>query len=474
MLNDFTRNEAYRRAILKATNLQPNRILDIGAGSGILSLFASGCNADSITAVESSRTLAKIAGGVLVAHNIRNINVINSNSTTLSPCDIGLSNLLITEIFDTALFGEHVLKTLIHAWDNLLEPSAKIIPHFADVFLTGIYSRDVLIKHRLCNNFADLKLENVCVTQTGTEPYEAETLSDLEYDFITTSEKALTVNFSDVSTLKSIYTNCDSIPPVKLKCIKAGIIVAITVWFDLFLDENISITTNPLKNSVKCWEQAIVYLDHPLTVRAGDEVQLKFTCVADKVEIDIIEPLSSCSKCWKVSQNIITFLNDSSIVEPILKFAQHFNVEPFFDVLDLSPVPLFGLLLAKKGARVHCTAQNQADHEFLNYLKENNNLKLTIIPATAEDQFLQNAYDVIFINPLSKHGLLCEKTFNNIEMLSKTLKPNGVLLPGKLKLVLEIVESDHLDYCCKVNDNNTFGFKISDFMNKYAVSAVHS
>lgn len=464
MLNDFARNDAYRRAIAKIANSRYDRVLDIGAGSGILSLFASSCGPNRIVAIESSKALAGIAREIFAANNVQNATVINSNSTYLS--DIGRSNLLVTEIFDTALFGEHVLKTLIHAWDNLLEPWAKVIPCSADIFVAGISSDEILTKHKLCTELSELKLVGACVTQAQTEPYDAERLQDLECDFITDTKKVLTVDFSNVSALKDIYTN-SNIPLVTLKCDKPGTIVAVAVWFDLHLDDNIMITTNPGKDSVKCWEQAVVYLDHPIAVHYGDNVRLKFSCVADKVEVDIIEPASSCSKCWKVSQQMITFLNDSSIVESITKLAQSFEETPNQDVLDLCPFPLFGLLLAKKGARVHCTAQNQLDHEFLSHLNNINCLNVTVLPQSA---IFEHAYDVVFAIPLSTQGLLCEKTFRNVVLLGNVSKKSGVLLPLRLNLMLTVVEAPHLEHCCKVNDDSSFGFKVAEFMNTYAVS----
>ncbi|KAH8041601.1 hypothetical protein HPB51_017046 [Rhipicephalus microplus] len=92
-------------------------------GALLLSLFALSAGAEKVYSCEVSPTSCE------VAHNVFDENdfgtkacIINKHSTDLTiPGDLDERvTLVVTETFDAGLFGEHVLKTLDHAWEHLL------------------------------------------------------------------------------------------------------------------------------------------------------------------------------------------------------------------------------------------------------------------------------------------------------------------------------------------------------------------
>ncbi|KAF2905693.1 hypothetical protein ILUMI_00477 [Ignelater luminosus] len=477
MLNDSKRNRAYYEAISKAITPYYNKVLDIGAGCGLLSFYASQCkDVQKIISIESSNTLSAIAKRCL--QNTNFVTVINSNSTVLDRDNIGISNVLITEIFDTALFGEHMLETLIHAWDNLLEPSSKIIPYGADIYITGINSDIILGKHKVINNnFTCLK--NMCITQYATEPYEAENLNEKNVKYITSVEKVLSIDFNNVQRLKEIYLIDNSISPVTLRCLESGTIDAIAVWFDLHLDDVISITTNPKSNYVDCWEQAVIYLDHPLVVTKDQDVKLQVSCTDDVLKVKIFDISADCPNCFKISSDMITYLNDVHIT----KVAEMFTLPDRFNykqcvILDLCPVPLFALNRARSNFPGHyiCVGTNENDCSFLNVLWDKNVSCTTtdityevIVQEDISDLLLENSIDIIFVNPISENGILSEEIFSKLSILNAALKKDGLLLPQNVYLQMEVIDSKYLDFCSKVNEENLLGFKAADEMNKYSI-----
>ncbi|XP_076348361.1 protein arginine N-methyltransferase 9-like [Tachypleus tridentatus] len=98
---------------------------DVHYNLGILlyNMCAVMAGADQVTACEMSEVLCVTAADVLKANNMdKRVKVINKHSTEIMiPSDLPERvSLLVTETFDAGLFGEHILHTLQHAWENLL------------------------------------------------------------------------------------------------------------------------------------------------------------------------------------------------------------------------------------------------------------------------------------------------------------------------------------------------------------------
>ena len=137
MMHDHERNGAYARAIAAEVE-EDDFVLDIGAGSGLLSLLASKTLAQHIFACEADATLASAARAIVDGNGLASrITVRPKPSTSLSvswSSDLpAKADTLITEIFDSVLLGEGVLSTLRDAHERLLAPDAKVVPHAATI-----------------------------------------------------------------------------------------------------------------------------------------------------------------------------------------------------------------------------------------------------------------------------------------------------------------------------------------------------
>ncbi|KAK9702834.1 hypothetical protein QE152_g29700 [Popillia japonica] len=279
MLNDYKRNMAYYKAILSYNTLNNAKVIDVGTGCGLLSLFASNNESlISIHAIEHSKIISSIANCVFEENNMTKVKLHRKHSGTMTTVDInGYANLLITEIFDVGLFGENILETLISAWENLLDQDAKIIPASATIYVTGIECTDILKKHNLINKLEDLKIQGICVTSNTDEPYESINLDTLKYRKLTETRKVLTVDFSNLNQLKELqfnpnYSIIESLKIVNtgyltefqfnpnysiiesLKIVNTGYLTEFAIWFDVHLDDNNVITTNPQE------EKAMIFI----------------------------------------------------------------------------------------------------------------------------------------------------------------------------------------------------------------------
>ncbi|XP_042222883.1 protein arginine N-methyltransferase 9-like isoform X2 [Homarus americanus] len=125
MLNDSTRNGAFKLAIERAMECGHQTVLDIGSGTGLLSIFAKQAGAREVYACEVDKFMYEMAQNILQSNlNPPGIHTVNHHSKDIViPSHIPEKvSLVVTETVDAGLFGEHILDTLEHAWKHLLLP----------------------------------------------------------------------------------------------------------------------------------------------------------------------------------------------------------------------------------------------------------------------------------------------------------------------------------------------------------------
>uniref|UniRef100_A0A8D2ZLX3 Protein arginine N-methyltransferase n=1 Tax=Scophthalmus maximus TaxID=52904 RepID=A0A8D2ZLX3_SCOMX len=145
MLHDHDRNEKYYLGIRAAVARVKARgekviILDIGTGTGLLSMMALTAGADFCYAVEVFKPMAEAAQCIVEKNGFSDrIKIINKHSTDVTVGPDGdmqmKANILITELFDTELIGEGALPSYEHAHQNLVQVcGCEAVPHRATVY----------------------------------------------------------------------------------------------------------------------------------------------------------------------------------------------------------------------------------------------------------------------------------------------------------------------------------------------------
>nr|XP_039254174.1 protein arginine N-methyltransferase 7-like isoform X1 [Styela clava] len=177
MLHDTERNQMYYKAIKLAVKSMHERgkgakVLDIGTGTGLLSMMAATAGADSITAIEVFEPMAEVARSVTAANGFGKINVINKHSSEVAVGEDKdmqeKANILVTELFDTELIGEGALKAYQHAHKNLMEDDCIAVPHSATTYVQLVESDVMDSWHSL--NPIEIPLENGLSTDIYPDP----------------------------------------------------------------------------------------------------------------------------------------------------------------------------------------------------------------------------------------------------------------------------------------------------------------
>jgi protein arginine N-methyltransferase 7 len=130
MMNDLPRNRFYYELLKRSIVPGETGVLEIGAGSGLLSMMAAQLGAQWVVAVEGSPEMCRLAQENIKANNFETkIKVLNMISTDLTLKHLPRRpDILVSEIFGTLLLGESALDYIQDIRERLLKPDTKIIP----------------------------------------------------------------------------------------------------------------------------------------------------------------------------------------------------------------------------------------------------------------------------------------------------------------------------------------------------------
>ena len=135
MLNDDVRMDSYLRGIA-AFDLRGKVVLDVGCGTGVLSLFAARAGAKRVYAVEAS-AMAAAARELVAANGCEGVvHVIHGRMEDVTlPCSV---DVILSEWMGTVLFYESMLEPVLIARDRWLKPGGLILPGAAALYVAPI------------------------------------------------------------------------------------------------------------------------------------------------------------------------------------------------------------------------------------------------------------------------------------------------------------------------------------------------
>uniref|UniRef100_A0A2A4J9I0 Uncharacterized protein n=1 Tax=Heliothis virescens TaxID=7102 RepID=A0A2A4J9I0_HELVI len=482
ILNDKVRNDAYRQAIRSCVTNRDS-VLDIDTGTGLLALYANECNPIVITACESSTTMARLAECVMEENNAHEVVIINKPSVVLNFSDIyGTRSVLLTDTIDAGLFGEYILQSICHAWENLLQENTRVIPGRAEYFVTAISCEELNRKYKLCLSTKDVL--NVSNMNVHTTTYFGETYYGEDVDlydnltYMTEPQSLFTIDFNNYHDVcEKLYRQEPY--TARLTANQDGEMNMVVGWFNLYLTDEIVITTDPrLEYKANAWPQAVFFDVLPKKLRKDQTANVSFLTYGGR-----LTTLPDSTKITRISPETLAFLNDIDYMEMIRKsiatvcihLGQTVNISDV-DIADLSPFPVFGVLMMKRQAKsLTCHVKMADDKAFLLDVLQANGIpahKVNILVADnwSHDVFKEKKFHVIFSNIIEFNGDIDVRRKRIIHHLNHAhLVEGGLFLPRSVTIMGQLVSSKWLETNNRVSDDNV-DYRMARHVNRYQVS----
>ncbi|XP_050084623.1 uncharacterized protein LOC126570705 [Anopheles aquasalis] len=468
MLNDVVRNAAFRAAIENHIAAGYDEVLDIGTGTGLLSIYALHCaGIRKAAACDGSEIMVQIARDVFGANGLSDrVCLFQSFSQDLKIDD--RFSLIVTETLDSGAFGEGILETLIHAKKHLLLPRGKIIPAKVALHISGYQSRALTTSNILINEAfsEEFSLPSNCLlSKEGNKGYDAEDISRIQanddFEFVSDTKPALVVDFNDLDCLIR-HNDGSEVGEVILTCRDNGLLLdGLVVWFDLQLDDQNAISTDPTTNT--CWNQAIFRLNQRLPVVKDQQLKVAISCKDGTLAV--AHNLNSVDNQISVDEHVIEFLNDNEYYSNLNE-----SVDALSDmekILDLSLFPYAGLKLLKEGKARMLFCLDQAE-DLVEFIANQNDIPMGSIMLinSIQEILVLNDYtlDLIILQPIDVFGQISSELFCLYQSLLPKLKPTGTIIPSILELHGSLIESDWIIKCSRVDNKELEEFQISKYL----------
>lgn len=277
MLCDRPRQEAYRQAILSNAKLIAGKtVLDVGAGTGILSVFCAQAGAAKVYAVEASN-IAKIARENVQRNGYENVIHVHQTKIEnfqLNGDDQRQIDIIVSEWMGFYLLHEGMLDSVLFARDKFLKESGSMFPENATIYVSPCRLPAFF---ETWDTYDGVNLDAFAAALRAQKSMKPEIMvvpsSDLLHD-------GSVIAWYDLNTVTTEDLNEVDFSEV-IVAQKDGRYQGVCIWFDVCFPENdagdvVTLSTAPTAEPTH-WKQTVILLpdQQQEDIEQNDAIALK-------------------------------------------------------------------------------------------------------------------------------------------------------------------------------------------------------
>jgi protein arginine N-methyltransferase 3 len=274
MLSDHVRTESYRDALLGNANslVGGRRVLDIGCGTGILSMFAAKAGAARVVGVDCSDILYSAMDIVRENGLADRIALVKGRlEDTPLPDGDQKFDLIVSEWMGYFLLFEGMLDSVLAARDRYLAPGGTMLPNRCTISLLAV--SDSARYDSLVGFWSDVYgFQMSCMRS----PILSEASVEVVPPGAVVSDPATVLNL-DINQCRVEDTEFDTRFTLTIQ--RACQLTAIVGYFDTYfeLPTPVFFSTGPSATPTH-WKQTVFYLPHKLAVTADQVLNCRIVC----------------------------------------------------------------------------------------------------------------------------------------------------------------------------------------------------
>ncbi|KAH7715069.1 CRE-PRMT-1 protein [Aphelenchoides avenae] len=271
MLKDEVRTLTYRNAIYHNPHLFKGKVvMDVGSGTGILSMFAAKAGAKKVFAVEFSN-MAVMSRKIIEDNGLSDIiEVVHGKIEDIQALPGGIEkvDVIISEWMGYCLFYESMLNTVLYARDKWLRTDGQgvLFPDRAKLFVCAIedrqYKHDKIEWWDNVYGFNMSSIRQMAITEPLVDVVEnAQVVTN---NYVLKDVDLYTVTVDDL-TFDSEF---------RLRCVRNDYVQALVTFFTVEFTKchkRTGFSTGP-DCQYTHWKQTVFYLNDALTVKKNEEI----------------------------------------------------------------------------------------------------------------------------------------------------------------------------------------------------------
>lgn len=270
LLRDRVRVEAFREAIF-ATVRPGDVVLDMGAGTGILSVFAAQAGARKVYAVEPARIVA-IAEQLVARNGVADrVEVIHSEMASARlPEQV---DVIVSEWIGWYGIDENLLAPLVMARDRWLKPSGTMVPQQVTAWLAPAWDEEL---------DADIRLWR-------SRPYEVDTSAiaqSMSHEVLVGRDNVSAQHLlaesqrmwvTDTRTCSAEEARGSFGASLSFRAVREGPFSGLAAWFTAELSSGVVLTNAP-EAADTSWGRAVFPLSRTLAIEEGTDIHAQLSC----------------------------------------------------------------------------------------------------------------------------------------------------------------------------------------------------